>query len=194
MTVQSIIPEGQSGPWRVEKFTVTEDEIKIFNLRCMWSPGGAGRQMKAGDFTRLMRGGTVVMSDTPAEIRDHSYFVRIAKGNVLINGLGLGVCLQMILEKPEVEQVTVIEASEDVMALVAPHFDDPRLTIHHASAFDWQPPKGVRYDAVWHDIWDNICTDNLPEMTKLHRKYGRRTDWQDSWCRDECLDAKRRGY
>ena len=75
--------------------------------------------------------------------------------------------------------------------LIAPHYNDPRLEIIHADAFEWKPPKGVRYNCVWHDIWDYICTDNLPEMHKLHRKYGRRCDYQESWCRSVCEYEKR---
>ena len=184
-TVKSKVPEGESGAWRVTKFTITEDDTKIFNLRASWHPGG--RTISAGDFTRLTRSGKVIMSDTRAEIQDHMYFVRVARGNVLVNGLGLGVCLQMLLDKSDVVKITVIEQSEDVIKLVAPYFIRPhRVEIIHADAFDWKPPKGVRYDAVWHDIWDDICADNLPEMHKLHRKYGRRTDWQGSWCRELC--------
>ena len=47
-------------------------------------------------------------------------------------------------------------------------------------------PRDTRYDVVWHDIWDNICADNLPEMHRLHRRYGRRCDWQGSWARWHC--------
>lgn len=183
--VQSVVPEGESGLWRVEKFHVTEDDIKIFNLRALWHT--SSRMMVPGDFTKLTRNGKIIMSDTPSEIRDHRYFIRVARGNVLVNGLGLGVCLQMLLAKSDVVSITVIEQSEDVIKLVAPSFVRPhRVEIIHASAFDWKPPKGVRYDAVWHDIWDDICADNLPEMHTLHRKYGRRTDWQGSWCRELC--------
>ena len=75
--------------------------------------------------------------------------------------------------------------------LVGPSFShDDRVNIICADAFEWRPPKGVRYNAVWHDIWDDICTDNLPEMTRLHRKYGRRADWQGSWCRELCKRYK----
>lgn len=185
LDIKSCVPEGKRGPWKVEKFHVTEDEIKIFNMRASWHPGG--RSMDAGDFTRLTRNGKVIMSDTRAEIRDHWDFLREAQGNVLINGLGLGVCLQILLKESDVVNITVIEQSADVIALVAPSFVRPhRVNIIHANAFDWNPPKGMRYNAVWHDIWDDICSDNLPDMFALHRKYGRRTDWQGSWCRDLC--------
>lgn len=178
------IPEGRSGAWSVQHFEVTEDAARLDNIRAAFRPGGRG--IRPGKYTRLMRGGRVIMSDTPAEIRDHSFFVYHARGSVLINGLGLGYCASKVLERDAVTDVTVIEASEDVIALVAPHIAHPKLTVIHADAFAWQPPKGKRYNAVWHDIWDDICVDNLPEMHKLHRRYGRRADWQGSWARELC--------
>ena len=65
---------------------------------------------------------------------------------------------------------------------------------HQADALEYKPPRGEQYDVVWHDIWPNICTDNLPEMHKLHRKYGRRCNWQGSWCRAEHEYYRERGY
>ncbi len=114
-------------------------------------------------------------------------FVCRAEGKVLVNGLGLGVLLKALLDKGDITEVTVIENSEDVINLVAEtYLSDDRVSIIHADAFEWKPPKGKRYDFVWHDIWDYICADNLPDMHKLHRKYGRRTSHQESWCRDRC--------
>lgn len=187
MDIEINVPDGKSGAWEVSTFEVTEDEIKIFNIRAMFQPGG--RIMKVGTFKQLTRNGQIIMSNTPAEIRDHAHFIFTAKRNknILINGLGLGVALTEILKSGDVEKVTVIEKSEDVIKLVAPTFsNDPRVNIIHADAFEWKPPKGEKYDAVWHDIWDNICASNLPEMTKLHRKYGRRTAWQGSWAKELC--------
>lgn len=192
MTVKSIIPEGVSGDWRVEKFEVTQEGANMWNLRVAINPGRGHTLIEPGHYTRLVRrntsfkDGTVVMSDTPGEVETNRYFVTMAKGNVLINGLGLGVVLQMILAKDDVKHVTVIENSKDVIKLVAPHFTDPRLEIIHADALEWKPPRGMRYDAVWHDIWDYICADNLPEMKRLHSKYGRRAKWQGSWGREFC--------
>jgi predicted membrane-bound spermidine synthase len=128
----------------------------------------------------------MIMSDTPAEVADHRELIHVASGSVLLNGLGLGVAARLILAKPVVTDVTIIELSPDVIKLVSPHISDPRLTIIEADAFTWQPPRGKRFNAVWHDIWDDICSDNLPGMHKLHRRYGRRADWQGSWCRELC--------
>ena len=190
MLIDINIPDGESGDWKVENFEVKEKDAEHFNMSLMFQGHGA-RQIRAGNYVRLVRGGTVVMSNTPAEISDHVHFIRKAKGNVLINGLGIGMCLKAVLEKEEVTGVTVIEKSADVIGLVAPHYQDDRLEIINADAYEYKPPKGVRYDCVWHDIWDFICADNLEEMGKLHRKYGRRCDWQDSWCKWECLQQRR---
>ena len=181
------VPDGKSGEWEVETFKVSDDEAKMFNLRARFQNGC--REIKAGSYKKLTRNGSTVMSNTQSEILDHYYFIHKAMcgGHVLINGLGLGVALKAILESDKVESVTVIEKSKDVIALVGDHYSgDKRVNIVNADAFTFKPPKGQRYSAVWHDIWDDICGSNLPEMTKLHRKYGRRTDWQDSWCKDLC--------
>lgn len=180
---QVSIAEGERGRWSVSRFTVSEQEAKFTALRAVMKGRG---YVPAGSYTQLKRGPVIVMSDTPDEMRDHRWAVHKARGHVLINGLGIGMVLTNVLQKPEVTAVTVVELDADVIALVGPNYSDPRVNIVHASAFDYAPPKGVRYGAVWHDIWDNICGDNLSEMTRLKRKYGRRADWQGCWCEYEC--------
>lgn len=184
MHIDIPVPDRQSGDWVVQTFTISENAAKFENLRASFRPGG--RYVKPGTFKRLMYQGHVIMSNTPAEIGDHIYFMHQAKGHVLINGLGLGVCIFGILPKPEIESITVIEISPDVISLVAPYINDARVTVIQDDALEYKPPKGKRYGAVWHDIWPNICADNLEEMAMLHRKYGKRTDWQGSWCKELC--------
>lgn len=187
------VPEGVSGDWKVSRFTVSAKASAFDSIRAL---GHGGRYTPEGTYTRLTRNGSVIMSDTPNERRDHYEPVDRATGNILINGLGLGMVLNACLLKPEVTHATVIELSQDVIDLVGPYyinkFGANRLTIIQASAYDFQPPKGVVYDMVWHDIWDDICTDNLSEMTRLHRKYGRRCKWQGSWGKGMCQYHARR--
>lgn len=187
MKIKIDVPDGKSGDWEVSTFTVTRKDADMFNLR--QSIHCRDRHIVEGKYKKLKRKDIVVMSNTPAEIADHYSFSNEAKrrgGDVLINGLGIGVALKMVSEY--VDSVTVIELSDDVISLCAPTYqNDPKIKIINADAFKWKPPKGKRYTCVWHDIWDNIEYEkNLPEMKKLHRKYGRRCDWQGSWCRAEC--------
>ena len=190
MRINVPVPDGKSGDWEVSTFSVTEKDVELHNLRCMFSPGMGRRTMCPGTYKKLTRNGHLIMSNTAAEIDDHRYFIHKAKGDVLINGLGLGVCVFGILEanktkKEKVTSITVIEISSDVINLVGSYIDSS-VTIIQADALEFKPPKGKRYGAVWNDIWDDICSDNLEEMHKLHRRYGRRTEWQGSWCRELC--------
>lgn len=193
---QVTVPEGSKGNWHVERFTVDANSPGMLYLSLK------GRGIRPGTYTQLRHASRgVVMSDTPAEMDDHRSFIWAAKGHVLINGLGIGMALNAILQPRslEVTKVTVVEIDQDVIDLVGPHYlKDPRVEIICANALEYMPPKDARYGAVWHDIWDYICTDNLDEMKTLHRRYGRKAQWQGSWGRlqieREIASQKRYAY
>ncbi len=176
------LPDMQGERWTIEKFTVDRPDFGAIL---------AGRNVPHGTYTRAMRGKKLVMSDTPAEMRDHHHAVYAATGSCLINGLGIGMVLKNILLKTDVTDVTVVEIDQELIDLVSPHYQDPRVTFVCSCSYTYKPPKGKKYDWVWHDIWDDICIDNLPLMHKLHRKYGRRAVWQGSWARGICEREKK---
>jgi len=190
MSIPVTVPDGQKGDWSVSTFTVLEKDEKFGRLRAMFS-SERGRYVPAGTYKALKRGGGTVMSNTPDEICDLWPFLQAATGSVLINGLGLGVALTAILAKinedgsPAVSQVVVIENSPEVVDLVSPTFKkDLRVYFALGDAFRFVPTG--KFDAVWHDVWDDICSDNLSQMHTLHRKYGHKAKWQGSWCRERC--------
>jgi len=188
MDIEINVPNGKSNDWIVDEFTVGENDISQ-QISMMKS----GRYVRGGTYKRLRRGRTTVMSNTPDEIRDFVCEFRGVRGKVLINGLGLGVTVKYLLDNPEVTEVIVIEKSKDVIDLVADTYrNDNRFSVINDDCFEYSPPKGETYNFVWHDIWDYITSDNLEEMKKLHRKYGRRTKSQASWCRRNCERAKKK--
>lgn len=175
------VPEGKSGDWEVSKFTVEDHDIRGISYALH------GRPVPPGSYTRLMkkRAFDPMMSDTPAEIRDHLEFIYEAHGNCLINGLGLGVVLKAILCKLEVTHIDVVEIEQDVINLVWPTYKDgDKVTLYHADAFTIQWPKDTYWDCAWHDIWPSICTDNLPEIARLKHKYAHKVKWQRAWAED----------
>jgi hypothetical protein len=193
------VPEGVCGDWRIERFVVSEDDARRFNFGVMMDMlrGAGDRRIEAGAYTWLKRGSETVMSDTPAERYDHAGFVYVAKGRVLVNGLGLGMVIQALLDKPDVTNVTVVEKSSEVIELVASHYlarCNDRLTIEFGDAFLARPSKYDRFDYIWHDIWDTICSDNLPQMARLKRKWRGKCGFQACWCETEMRRAKLRGW
>jgi hypothetical protein len=186
-------PDMERGPWRIERFEVTKEQADAYNMRQMFQMMSHGirtgpRDVPPGTYTRLLhaeRG--VVMSDTPAELRDLAGIKNIADAGMrtfLINGLGLGIVPRNLLKYPTVEHIDVVEVDADVIALTGEQFrGNPRIAIHHADALEMEWPRGTKWDVAWHDIWDTISVANWPSMVKLHRKYGRRTTYQASWCR-----------
>jgi hypothetical protein len=188
------VPEGTCGTWRIERFTVSKQESDFDCIRGMFS----GRYTRQGTYTRIVRGGCTIMSDTHDEIRDHKEAIRIGTNNgagiFLINGLGIGMVADNILKRNPDIRVRVIEISSDVISLVAPHYKTKygdRFEVVNADALAYMPPKGEWYGGVWHDIWDSICAGNLEQMKALHRRYGRRAAWQQSWCRTQCERQQR---
>lgn len=186
------VPDGVSGDWRVSTFTITDDHIGLSNLRAI-RDGNREMMLSPGEYKRLTcKGRGVVMSNTPMERRTAIEAFHSAEGKVLVNGLGLGMVLEGMLSKPEVESVRVIEVSQDVINLVAPTFlHDPRVEIILADAYKYKPGKDERFDYVWHDVWDEISSDNLGLMAILARKYGRKTAKQGFWSKDMALRLRR---
>jgi hypothetical protein len=186
------VPDGRSGPWTIDTFTISEAEARrynIFNMRTpfMWIDPGTYRRLRHDS-----RG--VVMSNTPMEVRTNQWAYCQARGRVIVNGLGLGMFLEGILQKPEVTYVRVIELDEHVIRLVGPHFrKDPRVEIIQGDAYTYCPARGETFDFAWHDIWDDINADNLPSMAKLGRKYNKRVAAEQMfWSRDIVRDDVRR--
>ncbi len=195
MTLNDMIPNvsvepGKSGDVTVARFEVSRQGASIHNMRAIVH-GNGHRGISTGTYTKMLIRGRLVMSDTPAEKRDHWGPVHHAQGHCLILGLGLGMVVNAIALKPEVTKVTVIEISPDVVALVAPSLH-PKINVVVADALEWKPPKGESYGVVWADIWSDLCTDNRPEMTKLKRRYSRRSDWVGCWADAEVARQQKR--
>src|SRR5271157_5165690 len=111
-----LVRPGASGDARVEHFTVSKAESRRTRMRAVVT--GKDELVLPGRYAALFVGGEVMMSDTRMEHRSNRAVVEQARGHVLIAGLGLGMILHPIADKPEVERITVIEKSPDVIKLV----------------------------------------------------------------------------
>lgn len=190
------VPEGSHGSVIVERFEVERNSLA--NLRLAFQ---GGRDCLPGTYTKLIRDGHLWMSDTTAERRDHhepAFQIRQRGGRVLIGGLGLGMIVNVALHTDGVEHVDVVEIDPDVCALVGPHYEQlarergVSFELHQADMYAKKWAAGTSWQVAWFDIWPDLCTDNLAEMAKLRRSYGRRTEWNGCWGRHQLLRERDR--
>jgi predicted membrane-bound spermidine synthase len=153
--------------------------------------------IRDGKYVRLKVNGEIMMSDTGMERVSNKQFIQNATGRVLIAGLGIGLIINNILQNESITEIIIIEKYQDVIDLVAPKFNDPRLKIVYADIFDWMPAKGEKFNTIYFDIWPTICTDNLTEINLLHSRFKRfkaKSGWMNSWLKEYLQKQKRKGW
>ena len=171
MYIELNLPEQQIGEWSLQSF-IMEDGKK---------------------YQKLLKGDFLIMDNTPDIVEGYKDFLHRAKGNVLINGFGIGACCQYLLNKPSITKLTIIEVSQQIVDMVAPHFmHDPRCTIIRDDAFKYQPRVSEIFDYIWHDIWFYYKASNLKQMEVLFDKYKDMAKWQGAWKQKECLELQKK--
>ena len=127
-------------------------------------------------FPAILENGIEWMTITPNEVETMREPIAKSHGKVLTLGLGLGYFAFHASEKPEVERVTVVERSRDVIEIFKtyllpqfPHAD--KIEIVEADAFLYMQkelPRG-NFDYVFADLWHD-ASDGL-EMYRKLKKY-----------------------
>lgn len=127
-------------------------------------------------FLTLSKNNNIWMCITPNEIETMQKHIDNAKGNVITFGLGLGYYAYMVLLKPNVKSVTIVENNEDIINLfrenILPHFPkDKKVNIIKEEAISFIKKNSLReYDYAFFDLWHN-AEDGLPlyiEIKKLN--------------------------
>lgn len=174
------------GDWCIKKFTVTERDAELFNMRMRFQ-GRDDECVSAGEFIRLEQRstGNVVMSNTPMECKTNEVAYENARGSVLVAGLGMGMILEAMLSKPEVTKIRVIEIDKDIIDYVGSFFkDDPRIEIIHDDILIYFPAQKEYYNYVWIDIWDDIDIKNEPQFAELSERFKDHCDEMSVWSMD----------
>lgn len=194
--VENMFPDEvlQQGVATISKYEFSEVKNPLYNLRAV-RDGNMMMWMYDGKYVRLHVNGQLMMSDTAMERRTNRSFIEFATGRVLIAGLGVGLIIQNIIDKEDVTEIVVIEKYQDVIDVVEARIKHPKLKIICADIFNYDMPNTEKFDTIYFDIWPSISTDNLDEMTLLHRKYRKnkrsKESYMDSWLRD-FLRSRRR--
>ena len=188
-----VLEPGEVGEAKLDFFEVTEKGRELYRMRDLYNGTDEAEGMELGMHARLCVDGVLMMTDTEMEKRTNDRFINKARGDVMIAGLGMGVILYPLMDKPEVRHVTVFEKSHDVCELIAPMLRRtlPRegvLNIIPMDIFEMKP-SGVAWDSIYFDIWPTISEDNWPEMQELHEKFApylRKGGYIESWRQEDC--------
>jgi len=173
-----VIEPGKLGAISIEHFYVSKSESDLTHLRSVIKRD-PDIYVPEGRYVRLYLGGTLIMSDTPMEMKSNMIALQsIAEHGaetVIVGGLGIGMVTLGIASMPSVKRVIVIEMNDDVIKLVGPAIQalSNKIEIVHADVFDWRPEKGTKFDYAYFDIWPYITEDNKKDFKKLRRVFGR---------------------
>ena len=126
-------------------------------------------------FPAVLEDGNEWMTLTPVDMDTCKDAIEKAKGKVVTFGLGLGYFAYMAARKPEVESVTVVELSKDVIKLfneeILPYFKNPqKIKIVNSDAFKYAEevmPK-EEFDFAFVDTWRD-ASDGLPMYEKMKK-------------------------
>jgi SAM-dependent methyltransferase len=142
-------------------------------------PGYWSGPVFAQDMPILLRGRDSWMSITPLEIESQEIGVRLARGHVLIFGLGMGWAAAATAANPAVTAVTIVERDPEVIALH--HALDPfaqlpeearaKLRLIEGDALGFVPDAPV--DLLMPDIWLPLVGDGrLDEVRHMQANVG----------------------
>lgn len=188
----------KSGTVKIKQMFVSSDRARWDNLYSMMNHNSSIQNIDPGHYIVLEIDLETMMSDTPMERITNRDFIKNATGDVLIGGLGLGMCIQALLNKPDVTSITIIELNNDVIKLVAPLFKNDKVKIIHNDIFTWVPDNGQKFDTIYFDIWYTADSENIKsEMNPLIRRYrkylkDKTINWISAWRLEELRAQRRR--
>jgi spermidine synthase len=155
-----ILNEGKIGNYELKKFEITQETRPI---RCY---------IPEGKYIRLLGNDGCIMSNTDMEQRTNYEIIRGAHGDVFIAGLGIGLIILPIQEKEEVKTITILEKYPEIIKLVGEQLPlNDKVKIIQGDVFDYQFPKGTKFDCIYFDIWNYVNSDVYEEMKELKKKY-----------------------
>ncbi len=126
-------------------------------------------------FPAVLEDGNEWMTLTPVDLDTCDSAIAAAHGRVVTFGLGLGYYAYMCSVKPEVESVTVVERSPDVISLfreyILPQFDHPeKVVIVNDDAFRYAEHimPAEHFDVAFVDTWRD-ASDGTPMYRRMKK-------------------------
>ena len=139
----------------------------------------------------------IVMSSSKMEQKTNEKVIEKANGKILIAGLGLGMILFQLQEMKNVEKITVVEKSLELISFIKMIVGDKlseKINIVNSDIFKYETDE--KFDLIYFDIWNNVCGDNWEDMIELKMKFKKnisskpKRDYIFSWRERDCLELR----
>ena len=165
------------GNWEIQRETypayrgVICDDMIIFEDFTEIPP--LGFFTRPFSFPAILEGGNEWMTLTPVDLDTCKEAIDAAHGRVVTFGLGLGYYAYMASEKSEVDEVTIVELSPDVIELFKTHIlpqmpNGHKIKIVNGDAFEYAERIMPRenFDLAFVDTWRD-ASDGAPMYRKM---------------------------
>ena len=152
-------------------------------------------------FPAILENGNDWMTLTPVDLDTCEEAIAEAHGKVVTFGLGLGYYAYMVAQKEDVESVTVVELSADVIKLFRTHIlpkmeNGHKIRIVNADAFEYAENvmPSENFDLAFVDTWRD-ASDGAPmyERMRALEKYSENTKflyWIENFLRSRLRALK----
>ena len=152
-------------------------------------------------FPAILENGNEWMTLTPVDLDTCEEAIAAARGRVVTFGLGLGYYAYMVAQKEDVESVTVVELSADVIKLFKTHIlpkmeNGHKIRIVNADAFEYAENvmPSENFDLAFVDTWRD-ASDGAPmyERMRALEKYSENTKflyWIENFLRSRLRALK----
>ena len=171
------IPAVKKGRWelKTEKYPayrgVICDDMMLRDGFCEVAPLGFFKEDFF--FPAVLEDGNEWMTLTPVDLDTSDYAIERAHGKVVTFGLGLGYYTFMVSEKSDVESITVVEKSRDVIELfktyILPQFTHPekvRIVNDDAFLYAEHTMPDENFDVAFVDTWRD-ASDGAPMYERM---------------------------
>lgn len=143
------------GNYEIRKITIpknTEQQFydeKIGMCRCVFVDNYKTVQLREGEHN-------IWMSDTPMEFETNKRGIKLAKGNVLECGIGIGLFTYFASKKKNVKKITIVEKQKDVIDLTYPVIKNKKTNVINSDISDYLKITKEKFDMIHIDIWADI--------------------------------------
>lgn len=145
--------------------SIKKGDWEIRHANMVLCPGYFTGVQLVRNMAALIRHGHSWMSMTPRELESQEIGVRLARGSVVIFGMGMGWSAATTALRDEVTSVTVVERDDDVLAIhreldifaQLPEAARAKIRIEQGDAYRWRPSEPV--DLLMPDIWLPFVSD-----------------------------------